>query len=87
MKFQGIMVVSKLNPTIRYNEVQQIDPEDNNIESSPYDVIFNNIDPKKNVTIVFGNPSSSPRLVVNKLVLGVTLASATIDKEATVVFN
>ena len=48
------MVASKINPSIRYNDTNKIDPNDNALESSTYDITFEKIDPKKSLTITFG---------------------------------
>ena len=48
------MVASKINPSIRYNDTNKIDPNDNALESSTYDITFEKIDPKKSLTVTFG---------------------------------
>ena len=48
------MVTSKINPEIQYSDTKHIDYDDNELESSTYDIVFDEINPNKNVTVTFG---------------------------------
>lgn len=50
------MVKSVINPKINYNESRKIDRDDNELEGITYDIAFDEINPNKELTVIFGNP-------------------------------
>ena len=48
------MVHSKINPKIIYEDTKQINHDDYTTEATPYDIVFNKLNPNKTVSVVFG---------------------------------
>lgn len=48
------MVRSKINPKIIYEDTKQINVNDYTTEATPYDIVFNKLNPNKTVHVAFG---------------------------------